>query len=52
MLPPAPLRPQVWKSIELRIGRERVAFARPLFWQTASGVFAVAAVPLAIGLFR
>jgi RNA polymerase sigma factor (sigma-70 family) len=52
MLPSAPLRPQVWKGIELRIARERVAFARPLFWQMASGVLAVAVVLLAIALFR
>ena len=50
MLAPAPLRPQVWKNIELRIARERVAFARPLFWQTTSGVLAVAVVLLAIAL--
>ena len=50
MLAPAPLRPQVWKNIELRIARERVAFARPLFWQMASGVLAVAVVLLAIAL--
>jgi len=30
----------------------RVAFARPLFWQMASGVLAVAVVLLAIALFR
>jgi RNA polymerase sigma-70 factor (ECF subfamily) len=52
MLAPVPLRPQVWKNIELRIARERVAFARPLFWQTASGVLAVTVVLLAIALLR
>jgi RNA polymerase sigma-70 factor (ECF subfamily) len=51
-LPPAPPRPQVWKSIELRIARERVAFARPLFWQIASGLLAVAVVLLAIAVAR
>jgi RNA polymerase sigma-70 factor (ECF subfamily) len=52
VLPPAPLRPQVWKTIEQRIARERVAFARPLLWQIASGVLAVAVVVLAIALMR
>lgn len=50
MLAPAPLRPQVWKNIELRIARERVAFTRPLFWQATSGVLAVTALLLAIAL--
>jgi RNA polymerase sigma-70 factor (ECF subfamily) len=48
----APPRPQVWKSIELRIAPERVAFARPWFWQTASGVLAVTVLLLAIALLR
>ena len=37
----APVRPQVWRSIEQRIARERVAFSRPLLWQLTSGVLAV-----------
>ena len=28
----APVRPQVWRNIEQRIARERVAFSRPVFW--------------------
>jgi len=50
MLTPAPLRPQVWKNIELQIVSGRVAFARPLFWQTASAVLALTVVLLAIAL--
>jgi RNA polymerase sigma-70 factor, ECF subfamily len=50
MLARAPLRPQVWKNIELRISSERVAFARPLFWPTTSAVLTVTVVLLAIAL--
>ena len=51
-MPPAPLRPQVWKNIEQRIARERVAFVQPLLWQIASGVLAAAVIVLAIALVR
>lgn len=51
-LAPALPRPQVWKNIELRIVPERVAFARPRLWRTASGVLAVTVVLLAIALLR
>jgi RNA polymerase sigma-70 factor (ECF subfamily) len=49
---PAPVRPQVWRSIEQRVARERIAFSRPLFWQLTSGVLAAALVALAIMLAR
>jgi RNA polymerase sigma-70 factor (ECF subfamily) len=47
-LAPAPVRPQVWKSIEQRIGRERVTFSRPLLWQLTSGVLAAILLGLTI----
>jgi len=50
MLAAVPLRPQVWKNIELQIAAGRVAFARPLLWQTASAVLAVTVVLLAVAL--
>jgi len=49
-LAPVPVRPQVWKSIEQRIGRERVTFSRPLFWQLTSCVLAAILLGLAITL--
>ena len=52
LLAPAPLRPQVWKNIELQIARGRVAFKRPWFWRTAASVLAVGIVLLAIVLLR
>lgn len=52
LLAPAPLRPQVWKNIELRIAPGRVAFKRPWFWRTAASVLAVGIVLLAIVLLR
>lgn len=51
-LAPAPLRPQLWKNIELQIASERVAFARPSSWRMVSGVLAVTVVLLAIALLR
>ena len=47
-LAPAPVRPQVWRNIELRIARERVAFSRPLIWQLTSGVLAVILLGMAV----
>ena len=52
LLAPAPLRPQVWKNIELQIARGRVTFKRPWFWRTAASVLAVGIVLLAIVLLR
>lgn len=45
-LVPAPVPAHVWKNVEQRIGRERVAFSRPLVWQAASAVLALAVVAL------
>lgn len=49
-LAPAPVRPQVWRTIERRIARERVAFSGPLLWQLTSGVLAAILLGLAIVL--
>ncbi|MBS0547319.1 MAG: sigma-70 family RNA polymerase sigma factor [Proteobacteria bacterium] len=46
VLAPAPVPAHVWKNIEQQIGRERVAFARPLVWQVASAVLALAVLGL------
>lgn len=47
-LAPVPVRPQVWRNIEQRIARDRVAFSRPLLWQVTSGLLAVILLLLAI----
>lgn len=51
-LAPVPVRPHVWRTIEQRVARDRVAFSRPLFWQIASGVLAALVLGLAIVLAR
>lgn len=52
VVPPAPVPAHVWKTIEQQIARERVAFSRPLLWQVASGVLALAVIVLAAAVFR
>jgi RNA polymerase sigma-70 factor (ECF subfamily) len=49
---PAPVRPQVWRGIEQRIARDRVAFSRPLVWQLTTGVLAAGLVALLVILVR
>jgi hypothetical protein len=51
-LAPKPVRPQVWRNVEQRIARERVAFSRPLFWQLTSAVLAAILLGLALLLAR
>jgi RNA polymerase sigma-70 factor (ECF subfamily) len=46
-LPPAPPPAHVWRSIEQRIAGERVSFSRPLLWQVATAVLALAVILLA-----
>jgi RNA polymerase sigma-70 factor (ECF subfamily) len=49
-LAPAPVRPQVWRNIEQRIARDRVAFSRPVFWQLTSCALAAILLGLVIVL--
>ena len=52
VLAPAPVPAHVWKNIQQQIGRERVAFSRPLVWQVASGVLALAVLALLVVALR
>jgi RNA polymerase sigma-70 factor, ECF subfamily len=49
---PGPPPAHVWSRIEQTLVRERVAVRRPLVWQIASGVLALAVVGLLIALAR
>ena len=51
-VPHEPAPPQIWTRIEQQVGRERVAFSRPFWWQVTSVVLALAVLGLLLMVLR